>query len=83
MKTQHRVAHGLVDVVDCAGVLTVLGERGDAVVPVLATILVLLVLTLPRVASTAWDSLGNRWDALVGDWAHSHLAAAGTAAGKL
>jgi putative peptide zinc metalloprotease protein len=39
------------------------------VVPVLATVLVLLLLVLPRVAATAWDSLGLQWEAAAGNWA--------------
>jgi putative peptide zinc metalloprotease protein len=31
-------------------------------VPLLASILVMIVLTFPRLAATAWDSLGLRWD---------------------
>ena len=48
------------------------------VVPVLAAILVLLVLTLPRVIATAWDSLGLRWGALQEEFASNHFATAGT-----
>jgi putative peptide zinc metalloprotease protein len=34
------------------------------VVPVLALSLVLIIVGLPRIAATAWDSLGLQWDAL-------------------
>jgi putative peptide zinc metalloprotease protein len=49
-----------------------------AVVPLLATILVLLVITLPRLGATAWDSLGLRWTALAQDLERTRLTEAGT-----
>jgi len=37
-----------------------------AVIPVLLLGLVMMALTLPRLAATAWDSAGQQWDTLVG-----------------
>lgn len=51
------------------------------VVPLLATLLALLVVALPRIAATAWDSLGRQWGALEGNWAQSDAYA--VAAGLL
>ena len=38
-----------------------------AVIPVLLFGLVLLALTLPRLAATAWDSAGLQWESITGD----------------
>ncbi len=38
------------------------------VVPLLLLLLVLMVVALPRAAATAWESVGNQWDALTGAW---------------
>jgi putative peptide zinc metalloprotease protein len=39
------------------------------VVPTLAALLVLIVKVLPRLAATAWDSLGLQWEAFTHNWA--------------
>jgi putative peptide zinc metalloprotease protein len=38
------------------------------VIPILAFSLVMMVRVLPRVAATAWDSLGMQWDVLQQNW---------------
>jgi putative peptide zinc metalloprotease protein len=43
------------------------------VVPLLATILALLVLVLPRIVATAWDSLGQQWGAFEKHWSHGDM----------
>jgi putative peptide zinc metalloprotease protein len=40
-----------------------------AVVPLLAALLFLVVVLLPRILATAWDSLGLKWGALETSWA--------------
>jgi putative peptide zinc metalloprotease protein len=47
------------------------------VVPVLALVLIGIVVTLPRVAATAWDSIGLQWDALQLRWAEGDAAGMG------
>jgi putative peptide zinc metalloprotease protein len=47
------------------------------VVPVLATVLVLLVVALPRVAVTAWESLQLQWQVLGANWAERAYAEVG------
>lgn len=44
------------------------------VVPVLLFALLLIIATLPRVAATAWDSLGRQWDGLLSDVANRDAA---------
>ena len=44
------------------------------VVPLLGAMIVGVVLVFPRIAATAWDSLGLQWDALVADWAQPDAA---------
>jgi putative peptide zinc metalloprotease protein len=46
-----------------------------AVVPLLATLLVLIVLVLPRIVATAWDSLGLHWQAVETHWAQTNASA--------
>jgi putative peptide zinc metalloprotease protein len=50
------------------------------VVPLLATSLVLMALALPRVAATAWDSLGVQWSAMATHWSDGRLARAAVGA---
>jgi putative peptide zinc metalloprotease protein len=45
------------------------------VVPLLAALLVLIVLVLPRVVATAWDSLGLHWQAVETHWAQTNVPA--------
>lgn len=45
------------------------------VVPLLAGVLLLVVLVLPRIVATAWDSLGLQSNALDAGWAQSDAAA--------
>jgi len=45
------------------------------VVPLLATLLVVMVVALPRVVATAWDSLGLQSDALEASWAQADVSA--------
>jgi putative peptide zinc metalloprotease protein len=45
------------------------------VVPLLGALLVLIVLVLPRIIATAWDSLGLHWQAVVAHWGHADAAA--------
>jgi putative peptide zinc metalloprotease protein len=47
------------------------------VVPVLAFCLVMMVRVLPRIAATAWDSLGLQWEAFGHNWADGDLAGMG------
>jgi putative peptide zinc metalloprotease protein len=47
------------------------------VVPVLAALLVLLVLVLPRLAATAWEGLGVQQEVLAANWAEGDLASVG------
>ena len=47
------------------------------VVPFLALSLVLIVIGLPRVAATAWDSLGMQWDALGTNWSDGDTSGIG------
>jgi putative peptide zinc metalloprotease protein len=47
------------------------------VVPVLAVVLVLLVVALPRVAATAWQSLQLQWQVLGANWAERAWAEVG------
>jgi putative peptide zinc metalloprotease protein len=43
-------------------------------VPVLMTVLGLIVLTFPRVAATAWDSMGLRWAETSAYWSNGDVA---------
>lgn len=45
-----------------------------AVVPVLAFMFLTMVRVLPRVAATAWDSIGNQWEALQVHWSKGAAA---------
>jgi putative peptide zinc metalloprotease protein len=45
------------------------------VVPLLAALLVFIVLVLPRIVATAWDSLGLQWTALEAHWARDDVSA--------
>jgi putative peptide zinc metalloprotease protein len=45
------------------------------VVPVLAVALAIMVKVLPRVAATAWDSIGARWEILQSNWTDGNSAA--------
>ena len=45
------------------------------VVPLLAALLVFVVLVLPRLLATAWDSLGLQWNAVEMNWAHEDVSA--------
>jgi len=47
------------------------------VIPVLAVTFVGIVVSLPRVAATAWDSMGLQWDALRLRWAEGDAAGMG------
>ncbi len=51
------------------------------VVPILLTMLVLMVVMLPRIAATAWDSLGLQWGAVGASWGRADIAS--VAAGLL
>jgi putative peptide zinc metalloprotease protein len=44
------------------------------VVPVLALVFVMMVKVLPRLAATAWDSVGVRWEVLQSNWADGSFA---------
>lgn len=44
------------------------------VVPILALSLLLMVVTLPRLVATAWDSLGLQWQQLVARWSEADVA---------
>jgi putative peptide zinc metalloprotease protein len=45
------------------------------VVPLLGAILAFIVLVLPRILATAWDSLGLQWSAVEVNWAHEDVSA--------
>jgi putative peptide zinc metalloprotease protein len=45
------------------------------VVPLLAALLVFVVVVLPRIVATAWDSLGLQWDAFESAWADADVSA--------
>jgi putative peptide zinc metalloprotease protein len=45
------------------------------VVPMLAALLVFIVIVLPRIVATAWDSLGLQWDAFESGWADADVSA--------
>jgi len=45
------------------------------VVPVLMAMLVLMVVMLPRIVATAWDSLGLQWGAVGASWGEADVAA--------
>jgi putative peptide zinc metalloprotease protein len=49
------------------------------VVPLLAALLALLVVVLPRIVATAWDSLGLHWANLEASWADANVAAVAVA----
>jgi putative peptide zinc metalloprotease protein len=46
--------------------------------PLLAGLLVLVVLVLPRIVATAWDSLGVQWSALSTNWEFGDISAVAT-----
>lgn len=50
------------------------------VVPVLALSLVLMVIAFPRVAATAWDSLGVQTSAVASHWSEGRIARVGLSA---
>ena len=49
-------------------------------VPAARAVLAMIVLTFPRLAATAWDSMGLRWDETMSYWSAGDLAGAATSA---